>query len=179
MGVSSYFPCCHLPVPQACEEHYNLPPSAAPLHGEEEEAGHAAADRSLLGQEGDGQPADDIAAAVVGGDEAGADGEREALDPDRDTGAQAADAFDPEAHARYLALPPLRQATEEELTVRGLARPSHPEGRPVGVLRGARVQRCRATAARPCRRVHAVPPCRLLCASQPGSTLPCARARGS
>lgn len=101
---------------KACEEHYNLPPSAAPLHGEEEEAGHAAADRSLLGQEGDGQPADDIAAAVVGGDEAGADGEREALDPDRDTGAQAADAFDPEAHARYLALPPLRQATEEELT---------------------------------------------------------------
>ncbi|KAL4458442.1 hypothetical protein ABPG75_013307 [Micractinium tetrahymenae] len=102
---------------KACEEHYNLPPSAPLLPGEEGPEAAAAADRALLEAEGDAQPVDEIAEAVVEGKEAEAEaGERQPVDPDRDTGAHAADFFDPEVHAQYLALPAWPEATEEELT---------------------------------------------------------------
>lgn len=117
------------PCRQACEEHYNSPPSAALSPGEEaaegEEAAGAAdatADRALLEAGGDARPVDEIASAVVEGTEgemAEGEGQREPLDPYRDTGARAADAFDPEVHAGYLALPPWPAASEEELTVSG------------------------------------------------------------
>ncbi len=115
------------PCRQACEEHYNSPPSAALSPGEEaaegEEAAGAAdatADRALLEAGEDSGPVDEIASAVIEGTEGEAaegEGQREPLDPNRDTGARAADAFDPEVHAGYLALPPWPAASEEELTV--------------------------------------------------------------
>lgn len=102
---------------QACDEHYNLPPGASLPPGEEGAGAAAAAagDRALLEAGGAAQAGDAVAEAVVEGTEDGT-GEREVPDPDRDTGAHAAAAFDPEVHARYLALPPWPEATEDELT---------------------------------------------------------------
>lgn len=168
-------PPATIPRLQACDEHYNLPPGASLPPGEEGAGAAAAAagDRALLEAGGAAQAGDAVAEAVVEGTEDGT-GEREVPDPDRDTGAHAAAAFDPEVHARYLALPPWPEATEDELTVRGVVL------RPLRLASPALCATCTWRCSREAGQAGAAPPRpttgadAVVAGRAPGLTLTCA-----